>query len=79
MSARAAPSIPVEVLMQIEAHRPDLTPLIHELAIASDPDRMRALERRLAGASALEPEQAWMLSACLDGRPYGEAAKGRFH
>ncbi len=70
--------------MQIEAHRPDLTPLIHELAIASDPDRMRALERRLAaaylaGASALEPEQAWMLSACLDGRPYGEAAKGRFH
>lgn len=81
---QAASTIPLEVLMKIEAHRPDLASLIHELAAATGPEAIRALERRLAaaylsGVSALDPEQDWRLSACLEGRPYGAVAKDRLH
>ncbi len=77
-------SIPVDVLMKIEAHRPDLISVIHDLMTVSDRDALHVLEARLAadylsGTDALTPEETLKLSACCTGRRYGDVDRRMLH
>lgn len=77
-------SIPVEVLFSIEAHRPDLAPLIHDLMATTDSPMARMLEKRLAaayldGVSRLGAEETMLLSACRAGKKYGDIDPGQLH
>ncbi|HCA27382.1 MAG TPA: hypothetical protein DEP05_07070, partial [Betaproteobacteria bacterium] len=73
MESKIMSSIPVDVLMKIEAHRPDLVSVIHDLMTINDAGALQVLEARLAadylsGTDALTPEETLKLSACCTGR-----------
>ena len=82
-------SIPLQVLLKIEAQRPDLAPLIHDLMATNDPRHEAMLEQRLAAAyfsgvapltpSDLTAEETHHLSACCAGRSYGDVDKSSLH
>lgn len=76
-------SIPVAVLIQLEAERHDLAPLIHELMASNDMAYIHILEKRLAQAAlpsqTLSAEQAFALSACLYGCRFGEVPAAALH
>lgn len=77
-------TIPVEILIKIEADRPDLAPMIHDLMATTDAELTRVLEKRLAdaymsGASRLAPEETLWLSACCAGRKYGDIDRSLLH
>jgi len=84
MESKTISSIPVDVLMKIEAHRPDLASVIHDLMTINDAGALQVLEARLAadymsGTDALTPEETLRLSACCTGRRYGDIDRRTLH
>lgn len=71
-------SIPIDILIKIEEHHPDLASLIYEIMVAEDSAVISVLEKKLAttylerGASLLTDRETSMLAACCQGRRYGE-------
>jgi hypothetical protein len=77
-------SIPLDVLLKIEAQRPELAPCIHDLMATDDPAMQAFLEKRLAtayftGVTNLTPEETLYLSACCAGRNYADVDKASLH
>lgn len=77
-------SIPIDVLLKIESHRPELTPLIYEIMACEDSESTQAFEKRLAnaymlGPDELTPEETLGLLACCLGQPYGEIEREQLH